>query len=88
MDNPAIIDTACHAYEIMRRANEEHLHREEDLRRPFYMLAGHLKISRDGNKWCVLLGGNLQDGVAGFGDSPDLASYDFDRNWCAKLPAA
>lgn len=29
----------------------------------------------------------LQDGVAGFGDSPADAVWDFDRNWGAKLPA-
>jgi hypothetical protein len=39
------------------------------------------KIFLDGNKWCVLYGANLQEGVAGFGDSPELAMVDFDRNW-------
>lgn len=27
-------------------------------------------IQKDGNMWCVLLGPNLQEGVAGFGKSP------------------
>ena len=31
----------------------------------------------DGDKWCVLWGPNLQDGVAGFGDTPYLAVLDF-----------
>jgi hypothetical protein len=44
-------------------------------------------LSIDGNQWCALYGANLQDGVAGFGDSPALAMADFDRNWFAKLPA-
>ena len=39
----------------------------------------------DGNQWCALYGDNLQDGVAGFGDSPALAMADFDKNWNAKL---
>lgn len=39
----------------------------------------------DGNSWCALYGDNLQDGVAGFGDSPANAMWDFDRNWSAKL---
>ena len=39
----------------------------------------------DGNRWCALYGNNLQDGVAGFGDSPADAMRDFDRNWRAKL---
>ena len=39
------------------------------------------KISIDGDRWCVLYGENLQDGVAGFGSSPRLAVYDFNRAW-------
>jgi hypothetical protein len=39
----------------------------------------------DGNKWCALYGDNIQDGVAGFGDSPAEAMSDFDANWTEKL---
>ena len=39
------------------------------------------KVYIDGDRWCVLYGENLQDGVAGFGDSPILAVYDFNRAW-------
>ena len=46
------------------------------------------KIMMDGNKWCVLWGENLHDGVAGFGDSPILAVYDFNKAWHTKLPNA
>jgi len=42
------------------------------------------KISKEGNQWCALYGDNLQDGVAGFGESPHLAMYDFDKNWHKK----
>ncbi len=42
-------------------------------------------LSIDGNKWCALYGDNLQDGVAGFGDSPAEAMTDFNKNWNAKL---
>lgn len=42
-------------------------------------------ISIDGNQWCVLFGDNLQDGVAGFGDSPQEAMNDFDKNFTKKL---
>lgn len=45
------------------------------------------KLSIDGNQWCALYGDNLQDGVAGFGESPYLAMCDFDRAWLRKLPA-
>lgn len=43
------------------------------------------RLSIDGNQWCALYGDNLQDGVAGFGDSPYAAMQDFNRNWFAKL---
>ena len=32
-----------------------------------------VEVSLDGNKWCALIGGDLQEGVAGFGDTPMLA---------------
>jgi hypothetical protein len=38
-------------------------------------------LSIDGDQWCALYGGNLQDGVAGFGDTPGEAMSDFDRQW-------
>lgn len=39
------------------------------------------KIYIDGDEWCALYGENLQDGVAGFGISPQKAMSDFDREW-------
>lgn len=42
-------------------------------------------LSIDGNQWCALYGENLQDGVAGFGDSPSLAMHDFNINWATVL---
>jgi hypothetical protein len=46
-------------------------------------------LSADGDQWCVLLGSDLQSGVAGFGDTPDLAMIAFDTNFYnAKTPAA
>lgn len=35
----------------------------------------------DGNQWCALYGDDLQSGVCGFGDTPELAQADFDNNW-------
>jgi len=34
---------------------------------------------KDGNQWCVLLGDDLQTGIAGFGDSPLNAILDFNK---------
>jgi len=42
-------------------------------------------LTIDGNQWCALYGDNLQDGVAGFGDSPANAMHDFDKNWQESL---
>jgi hypothetical protein len=46
------------------------------------------RIFIDGDQWCVLHGENLQDGVAGFGDSPILAVYDFNKAWHKALTRA
>ena len=43
------------------------------------------KLSLDGNQWCALYGDNLQDGVAGFGDSPEDAMWNFDKAWRESL---
>lgn len=46
-------------------------------------------LSVDGNKYCFLLGENLQSGIAGFGDTAELAAADFDKNFKdAKPPIA
>lgn len=44
------------------------------------------RIFVDGRLWCALYGDNLQDGVAGFGESPAAAMRDFDKKWKKKLP--
>jgi len=43
------------------------------------------RVFIDGDQWCALYGANLQDGVAGFGDSPAAAMLDFDRAWVTDL---
>jgi len=43
------------------------------------------KLFIDGAQWCALFGDNLQDGVAGFGDSPAEAMWNFDKAWNVKL---
>lgn len=39
------------------------------------------QLTKDGNQWCAVYGENLQEGVAGFGDTPDAAMRNFDLNW-------
>jgi len=52
---------------------------EIERQRPFYMLRP--PVFPDGNMWCALYGEDLQMGVAGFGETPELAAADFDKNW-------
>lgn len=47
--------------------------------RPFMLLRP--PVYPDGNMWCALYGDNLQEGVAGFGETPEKAAADFDNNW-------
>ena len=43
----------------------------------------------DGDKWCALLGENLAEGVAGFGNTPAEAMAAFDKAWLSeKTPRA
>lgn len=39
------------------------------------------KLYPDGDMWCALYGENLQEGIAGFGETPEKAMGDFDRRW-------
>lgn len=39
------------------------------------------RVFIDGDKWCVLYGDNLQDGIAGFGSTPLEAVRDFNASW-------
>jgi len=36
---------------------------------------------KDGDEWCVLLGDNIQDGIAGFGKTPLNAILDFNTKF-------
>lgn len=38
-----------------------------------------ITLSQDGDKWCALMGENLQTGLAGFGHSPDKALHSLAR---------
>lgn len=39
------------------------------------------RVFKDGDRWCCLKGENLTEGVAGFGDTPDKATREFDKEW-------
>jgi len=77
------IDAVGNACERIARRGED---AAAEYARPSTVLRPRLSI--DGDKWCALHGENLQDGVAGFGDSPSEAYFDFDREWHTKLAAS
>ena len=67
-----------HHNEINHQMNVELLETEQQYKR-FAMLKP--KVYKDGNKWCVLYGENIQDGIAGFGGTPHESVIDWESNW-------
>ena len=69
------LDISCVAHQASNAISNVEL----ELIRPSAVFRPALSI--DGDQWCALYGANLQEGVAGFGASPELAMRDFDRCW-------
>lgn len=74
------------ADQFMQAVQIEYLSAAYEQQRPSVVFRP--KVYIDGNQWCALYGDNLQDGVAGFGDSPDQAMREFDKAWGEKLKGA
>ena len=67
----------CVAHDVITTATEQR--RPSVLHRP--------ALTLDGSQWCALYGSNLMEGIAGFGDTPELAMCDFDNQFrTAKVP--
>lgn len=81
-DSNMAAQAICHAAEMTRETIRQAVYEYE---RPSTVHKPRLFI--DGNQWCALYGDNLQDGVAGFGDSPHKALMDFERAWYEPLGA-
>ncbi len=71
-----IVNAACHAIAMNQETERMAI---ADRVAPHVVLRA--KVYPDGDKWCCLYGDNLQDGVAGFGDTPAKAANDFDTMW-------
>ena len=71
-DNGKVIQT-------LLDAAQNDYQRSCDMQAPSMMWRPRIFI--DGNQWCALYGDNIQDGVAGFGDTPEKAMSDFDIQW-------
>lgn len=39
------------------------------------------RVFKDGSMWCCLYGTNLQEGIGGFGKTPQLAIAAFEYEW-------
>jgi hypothetical protein len=82
----AIREVAWQAFDISHAkewVKDELICAAREMQRPSVLYRPAICI--DGNMWCALYGDNLQDGVAGFGDSPAGAMADFDAAWGAKF---
>ena len=55
-------------------------------RRAWAVVLG-LMPEKDGNQWSLLWGKNIQEGVCGFGDTPEAAVWDFEKAMNAPLTA-
>jgi hypothetical protein len=79
MSNGAAEQFETSAAQIRYEAAALEMERAEKMAQPSYMLRP--RVILDGNLWCALYGDNLQDGVAGFGSTPEKAFAAFDAAW-------
>ena len=71
-----IMDAICHDSRLCFSAVAESLTMPSVRFRP--------NLYQDGDQWCALYGESLQEGVAGFGDTPAEAMADFDKKWSSQ----
>lgn len=74
-------------------SNDAYLARMAIVEAAAFTAAAHVRmrpsVFPDGTAWCCLYGDNLQEGVAGFGDTPEQACAAFDIAWSTgRTPAA
>ena len=46
-----------------------------------HSLLNQPRIFQDGDQWCALLGENIQEGICGFGYTPEAAYAEFAKAW-------
>lgn len=79
MDSAASAKAACEVAWAMNEFINQVVQVTQLQMSPHVLLKPRLCI--DGNQWCALYGENLQDGLAGFGDTPERAMLDFNQNY-------
>lgn len=78
----AVVNT-CDASHVIQQAQSAVWEVANAMQRPSVLFRP--RIYPDGRAWCALYGDDLQQGVAGFGASPEEAAIDFDANWYRKM---
>ena len=78
LDEQTKLNIACCFYQMQQAFQET----ESERQRPHVLMRP--KLFPDGDRWCALYGADLQEGVAGFGESPDKAMVAFDAAWYSK----
>src|SRR4051812_9699864 len=76
----AVRDVAFQAFDISNAVafvQQELCSAAYEMARPSVLFKPALSV--DGDKWCALLGADLQVGVAGFGETPSAAMLAFDQ---------
>lgn len=78
-DSSLAMNAICYAASAWQHAGELAQQAVLDHNTPFATLKP--RMFPDGNQWCALYGDNLQEGVAGFGGTPEKAQIAFDLAW-------
>lgn len=79
-DSNMAANAICHSASMIQESIQQMTY---ELMRPATVFKP--RIFQDGNKWCALLGDDLQSGISGFGDSPADAAWNFDKEWNTKI---
>ena len=77
-DSWSLMNSVNHYMSIQHQEKLSQIISEEEM---VYVKTFNLIPFKDGNQWCVLLGGDLQSGISGFGETPIMAVLDFNRNF-------
>lgn len=78
MDVPGYLHAHIHENIMMEKVGIER-------QRAWAVVLG-LVPKKDGNQWCIVWGNNIQEGVCGFGETPEAAIWDFEKAMDASGP--
>ena len=85
-DGRFLTEEIVHRFDFSHQAEiikQDFLNVSYEMQRPSVLFKP--RVFMDGNSWCALLGDDMQNGVVGFGNSPEEATVDFDIAWYKKI---